>query len=118
MGKTNKERFTELHASYLNSAMTRKLYSIKGGKLLDKAENRGRCKANKYLQDGVLLMLDEESIGAFCKKHAPQFDAEKVKIMIGFLRKNTYAAGKYNHPIDNEASELVYHNILAALGIE
>ena len=47
-----------------------------------------------------------------------QFDAEKVKIMLGFLRNNTYAAGKYNHPIDNEASELVYRNILAALGLE
>jgi len=51
-------------------------------------------------------------------KPAPQFDAEKVKIMLGFLRNNTYAAGKYNHPIDNEASELVYHNILKALHIE
>jgi len=79
-----------------------------------KSDNESARKRSDYAGENI----KNDILAAITGSAKPQFDAEKVKIMLGFLRKNTYAAGKYNHPIDNNASELVYRNILKALHIE
>ena len=104
-----------------NTALKAEIACLKYGTQpqFDMSEGTFMGKPFSYWKEFDVLVHTQ--CGNLCltlSKPAPQFDAEKVKIMLGFLRNNTYAAGKYNHPIDNEASELVYRNILKALHIE